>query len=140
MIEKNDLIFPELSYKIIGCAFEVFNSIGGGHKESVYQNAMKVALTEKGLKFTEQQYYPVKFNNVVVGKNFFDFYVEEKVIVELKSSTRFTKPHYDQVLNYLHVSDIKLALLISFGIEEVRAKRVVNFKTIGSSSPIHSDS
>lgn len=132
MLERKDLIFPELSYKIIGCAYDVFNSIGGGHKEVVYQKAMFVALKEIGLNFTEQLYYPVKYNNVVVGKNFFDFHVEEKIIVELKSTSRFTKPHYDQVLNYLNVSDIKLALLISFGKEEVRCKRVVNFKTINS--------
>jgi len=48
MVERKDLIYPDLSYKIIGCAFEVFNSIGGGHKESVYQNAMEVALRQKG--------------------------------------------------------------------------------------------
>lgn len=130
MLERNDLIYPDLSYQIIGCAYEVFNAIGGGHKEIVYQRAMAVALKAKGLNFTEQHYYPVKFNNVVVGKNFFDFYVEEKIVVEIKSASRFTKSNYDQVVNYLNVSDMKLALLISFGAEEVRCKRLVNFKEL----------
>jgi GxxExxY protein len=132
MLEKKDLVFPELSYKIIGCAYDVFNSIGGGHKEIVYQRAMALSLKGKGLAFTEQFYYPVKFNDITVGKNFFDFNIDEKIVVELKSANRFTKPHYDQVLNYLHVSGVKLALLISFGSEEVRCKRVVNFKTVNS--------
>jgi len=79
------------------------------------------------LNYKKENYYPVKFNGVVVGKNFFDFYVEEKIVVELKSAGRFSKSNYDQVLNYLHVSKVKLALLISFGSEEVRCKRVVNF-------------
>jgi GxxExxY protein len=130
MLERGDLIYPDLSYQIIGCAYDVFNSIGGGHKEIVYQRAMSLALKAKGVMYTEQHYYPVKYNDTVVGKNFFDFYIEEKIVVELKSASRFTKPNYDQVLNYLNISNIKLALLISFGAEEVRCKRVVNFKTI----------
>ena len=106
MLEKKDIIYPELSYKIISCAFDVFNSIGGGHKEMVYQKAMRISLKEKGLNFTEQLYYPVKYNNIVISKNFFDFCVEEKIVVELKSAGRFTKANYEQVLNYLNVSNL----------------------------------
>jgi GxxExxY protein len=132
MLEKKDLLYPDLSYQIIGCAYDVFNSISGGHKEVVYQNALSIALEEKGLAFTKEQYYPVKYNDIVVGKNFFDFYVEEKIVVELKSASRFSKANYDQVLNYLNVSKVNLALLISFGNEEVRCKRVVNFKELNT--------
>jgi GxxExxY protein len=104
MVEKKELVYPDLSYRIIGCAFDVFNSLGGGHKEIVYQRAMEVALREKGIVFTKEQYYPVKYNDIVVGRNYFDFYVEEKIVVELKSAGRFSKPNYDQVINYLNVS------------------------------------
>ena len=87
------------------------------------------------LKRVEQQvYYPVTFKNTVVGKNFFDFLIDNKIIVEIKSLSRFTKAHYDQVLNYLTTSRLQLALLINFGLEEVKCKRVVNFKDI----PTHS--
>jgi GxxExxY protein len=134
MLERKDILYPDLSYKIIGCAYDVFNSIGGGHKEIVYQKAMSIALRKVGLNYSEQLYYPVKYNDEVVGKNFFDFCIEEKIVIELKSSQRFTKSHYDQVLNYLNVSNLKLALLVSFGNEEVRCKRVVNFKTINTDS------
>ena len=130
MFQRNDIVYPDLSFKIIGCAFDVFNSIGGGHKESVYQKAMALALQEKGLIYTKEQYYPVKYNGVVVGKNFFDFYVEEKIVVELKAARGFTKANYDQVSNYLTVSQVKLALLITFGQTEVRCKRVVNFQEL----------
>src|SRR5947207_1192552 len=106
VLERNDLVYPDLSYKIIGCAYDVFNLIGGGHKEVVYQRAMSVALKEKGINFVGQHYYSVKFNDIVVGKNFFDLYIEEKVVVELKSAGRFTKSNYDQVLNYLNVSGL----------------------------------
>ena len=134
MLERKDIVYPDLSYKIIGCSFDVFNSIGGGHKEIVYQKAMSIALKETGLNYTEQLYYPVKYNDIVIGKIFFDFCVEEKIVVELNSAGRFTKANYDQVLNYLNVSNLKLALLISFGNEEVRCKRVINFKTINADS------
>ncbi len=129
-VYKKDLLFPELSYEIVGCAYEVFNEIGGGHKEKTYQNAMRIALSAKGIKFTEQLYYPVLFKSSVVEKGFFDFFVEDKIVVELKSLGRFTKGDFDQVNNYLNNSGIKLALLITFGQDEVRIKRMVNFKTI----------
>ena len=125
---KNDLIYPELSYKIVGCAFEVFNEVGGSHKESIYQKGMSIAFKNQLLNFKEQVYYSVTFKNNVIGKNFFDFLIEEKIIVELKSLGHFTKGHYDQVLNYLKVSGLKLAILISFGQNEVKYKRVINFQ------------
>ncbi len=132
MPANKSFIYSDLSYQIIGCAFEVFNSLGGGHKEVVYQKAMSLALRAKGIVYTEQHYYPVKYKDTVVGRIFFDFYVDEKIVVELKSSNRYTKANYDQVLNYLKVSNIKLALLISFGNEEVRCKRVVNFEELNN--------
>lgn len=131
---KKDLVFPDLSYKIIGCAFEVFNQLGSGHKEIVYHKALAIAFGVQKLNFTEEVYYPVEFNNVVVGRNFFDFLIQDKVIVEIKSLSRFSKAHFEQTSNYLNVSGLKLALLINFGKENVQCKRVVNFKTINSDS------
>ena len=129
---RKDLIYPELSYQIIGCAFEVFNEVGGGHKESVYQKAMSIAFQKKNLKFQEQLYFPLKFKDNLVGKNFFDFNVEEKIIVELKARTRFSKADYTQVLEYLNDKKLKLSLLINFTLTEVICKRVINFAALNS--------
>lgn len=129
---RKDLVFPELSYEIIGCAFEVYNEVGGGHKESVYQKAMSIAFQKKNLKFQEQLYFPLKFKGSLVGKNFFDFYVEEKIIVELKARTRFSKADYTQVLEYLNDKKLQLALLINFTLNEVICKRVINFNALDS--------
>ena len=131
-LKRDDLVYPDLSYKIIGCAFEVFNEIGSGHKELAYQKALKISFESNGLAVKEQVYYPLTFKNEVLGRNYFDFLVDEKIIVEIKSLSKFTKGHYDQVLNYLNTSGLKLALLINFSIEEMKCKRVVNFKTIKS--------
>ena len=129
---RKDLVFPELSYEIIGCAFEVYNEVGGGHKENVYQKAMSIAFQKKNLRFQEQLYFPIKFKGNLVGKNFFDFNVEEKIIVELKARTRFSKADYEQVLEYLNDKKFKLALLINFTLNEVVCKRVINFNAVDS--------
>jgi GxxExxY protein len=127
---KQDLLYPELSYKVIGCAFEVYNEIGGGHKELTYHNALEIALKNKGLECKSELYYPVKFQSVSVGKNYFDFLVDEKIVVEIKSADRFTKANFDQLINYLVVSNLKLGLLISFGRTEVKYKRILNIELL----------
>ena len=126
----------DIAYKIIGCAFEVFNEIGSGHKELAYQKALGISFKSKDLTFKEQVYFPLTFKNEVIGRNYFDFLVDEKIVVEIKSLSKFTKGHYDQVLNYLNTSGLKLALLINFGTEEVKCKRVVNFKAVNPDSQI----
>ncbi len=133
-LQRKDLVFPELSYKIIGCAFEVFNQLGSGHKEIVYHKALAVEFSNQKLNFKDEVYYPVEFKKVVVGRNYFDFLIDDKIIVEIKSLTRFSKAHFDQTSNYLNVSSLRLALLINFGVEGVQCKRVINFNTIVSLS------
>ena len=133
-LHKNDLAYPDLSYKIIGCAFEVFNQLGNGHKEIVFHRALAVEFANKKLSFSEEVYFPVDFKGTNVGRNYVDFLVDDKVIVEIKSLSRFSKGHFDQTRNYLTVAGLKLALLINFGSEGVQCKRVVNFKIIDTNS------
>ncbi len=126
IIKRPDLVYPELSYKIVGCAFEVYNQLGFGHPEKVYQRAMAEVFKSKSIPFTEQVYYPVKVNKKTISKNFFDFLVEDKIVVELKKDNRFSKQHIDTVNEYLNVSKIKLAILINFTRTEVVYKRILN--------------
>jgi GxxExxY protein len=127
---KIDLLYPELSYKIVGCAYEVYNEIGDSHKERTYHNAMAVSFQKAGISAKSELYYPVKFGEVTVGKNYFDFLVDDQIVVELKTSDRFTKAHFDQLQNYLLVSNIKLGLLIAFCTKEVKFKRVLNISLL----------
>ena len=120
------MLFPELSYQIIGCAYDVFNELGFGHPEKFYQRAFAEALKKRDILFTEQLYFPVKFNEKIVGKMFFDFFVAEKIIIELKKDTRFSKQNIDQVNQYLKTTGITLALLIKFSAQGVVYKRMVN--------------
>ena len=99
---------------------------GGGHHERYYQRALSEALLAKKLAFKEQVYAPLRFNGKIIGKNFFDFLVENKIIIEIKKGNRFSTKHINQVLEYLKTSNLKLAILINFGQYEVSSTRVLN--------------
>ena len=124
----DDLIYPELSYKIVGCAFEVYNELGFGHAEKIYQKALAISFTKHKLNFKEQVHYPIKFQGELVGKGYCDFLVEEKIIVELKKEDRFSKANIEQVNQYLKSSNLKLGLLINFSKSGAICKRIVNIK------------
>lgn len=126
-LKRKDLILPELSYKIVGCAFDVHNSIGSGHPEKYYQKALATSFKKAGIIFEEQVYCALKYQDEIIGKNFLDFLVDKKIVVEIKKGKHYAKKNIDQVLEYLKISGLKLALLIHFGNESVGFQRVVNF-------------
>ena len=125
-LRRDDLVYPELSYEIIGCVYDVWDELGPGHLEKVYQKALGIALARRNLAYTEQIHYPLKFKGELVGKGILDFLVEEKVILEIKKNDVFSKPNIEQVLNYLKLSQLKLAILINFGKSGIKTKRIVN--------------
>lgn len=126
---KQDLLHPELSYEIVGCAYKVLDELGKGHMEKVYQKALAVAFKLKGLQYKEQVHYSVKFENEIVGRGFLDFLVEDKIIVELKKEENFSKANIDQVLNYLKLSKLELGILINFTRDGLKFKRIVNIES-----------
>ncbi len=126
IVRRSDLLYPELSYLIIGCAFDVYNSLGSGHHEKYYQRALIEAFTEKQITFQTEISSPLSYKGKVVGRNRLDFLVDGKVIVELKKGNNFSKTHVDQVLEYLQTYQHKLAILINFGSQGVVFKRIVN--------------
>lgn len=123
---RNDLIYPELSFKIVGCAFEVYNALGFGHSEKYYQKALAILFRKHGLIFKEQVYFPLKFQNEILGKGYCDFVVDGKIIVELKKNARFSKANIEQVNQYLKSSGLKLAILINYTPSGVIFKRILN--------------
>jgi GxxExxY protein len=128
MLNRGDIIYPDLSYKIVGCAFEVYNALGGGLLESQYQRAMAKEFELRGLKFREQVHYPVEYKGVSIGKGFMDFLIEDKIVVELKRGEHFSRNHINQVNAYLLHSGCQLGLLIQFAKDEVRVKRILNLR------------
>ncbi len=129
IIQKQDLIYPELCYKLVGLAYTVFNELGHGHLEKIYQKAYAKELKEANILYKEQAPYQVIYKEEVIGNNYLDFLIEDKLIIELKRSDFYSKKYIDQVSNYIKVSNLKLAILINFTSNGVRVKRIVNAQT-----------
>ncbi|MBV6449581.1 MAG: hypothetical protein MHPDNHAH_00293 [Anaerolineales bacterium] len=115
----------EITAKIIGCAYEVSNTLGIGFVEKVYENALVLATRKTGLGVEQQ--YPIKvvFDGVVVGEFFADLFVEKRVLVELKAVSTLTQEHTAQALNYLRATGAEVCLLINFGKSKIEIKRLL---------------
>ena len=118
------LLHSELTKTIIGCAFDVSNEIGAGFLESVYENALAIALREFGVAVRQQAPIQVYFRGQSVGTFFADLLVENRVIVELKAVSALAQHHEAQLLNYLSATDIQVGLLINFGIPKMQYRRL----------------
>ncbi|PIV38470.1 MAG: GxxExxY protein [Candidatus Portnoybacteria bacterium CG02_land_8_20_14_3_00_45_8] len=121
-----ELIHKELTYKIIGVLYEVFNELGYGYQEKYYQKATALALKKHGLKFKEQVYTPVKFQKNKIGKYFLDFVIENKVVLEIKKNDKFFKSDITQLFAYLKATNLKLGLIANFTKNGVKIKRIAN--------------
>ena len=104
----------ELTSAILECCFEVSNELGAGFLESVYEKALVVALSQKGLEVIAQTALKVKFRNVIVGDFYADLIVNGKVLIELKTVSRILSEHKAQAINYLNATGIEVGLLVNF--------------------------
>lgn len=109
------LLHAELTEKIIACAYDVYNQLGFGFSEKVYENAMTIKIAQKNLAVVQQAPVNVFFEKQLVGEYFSDLLVENKVIVELKAVSILSKAHEAQLVNYLKDTGIKVGLLVNFG-------------------------
>ena len=107
--------FAELTERIIGVYYAVYNELGHGFLEGVYQRAMAIALAAEGLHIACEVPISVWFRGVNVGDFRADLVVEEKILVELKAAQALDRTHEAQVLNYLRATRLELALLFNFG-------------------------
>jgi GxxExxY protein len=110
----------EVSYKIRGAIFKVYNTLGPGLLESAYEAALSYELQTAGLKVKQQVPLPLIYNEVRLDVGYrLDLLVEEKVIIEIKSVENIGEVHHKQVLTYLKLSGIKLGLLVNFNCDEI---------------------
>ena len=115
----------ELTEAIIGSAFEVYNILGYGFLEKVYQRALQVELLQRGYSAESEPAIKVKFKGVIVGDYAADLLVDDKAIVELKVAKKYNPKDEPQLLNELKATEMKVGLLINFGKEKVEFKRFV---------------
>lgn len=122
---KSDLLYPELSYQIVGACYDAYNGLGYGFQEKQYQRAIALALTKRDITFQRELYVPIRFEGKIVGRYYLDFLVAESVAVELKIANEVYDTHVAQLLGYLRATSTHLGLLVHFTQQGVKVKRLV---------------
>jgi len=123
---RKTLIYSDLTHKIIGALFNVFNDIGPGHKESFYQKGVACELKEIGLIFKEQLPAKIIYKGKNIGIYYFDFLIDGRVVLEIKVRNFFSAKDIDQLYSYLKVRNLKLGIIAHFTKTGVKFKRIVN--------------
>ena len=120
----------DLSYEIIGAALEVHRILGPGLLESAYEECLCYELDQRGLSYKRQQWLPMRYKNIVVREKMYriDVWVEDKVIVDIKSVEQIPLVYKKQVLTYLQQTGCKFGLLLNFNVNLLRdgIERIVN--------------
>ncbi|MFZ0482491.1 MAG: GxxExxY protein [Desulfobacterales bacterium] len=117
--------YQELTEKIIGCAYRIYNKMGFGFLESVYEKCMLIELHKEGLKAEAQRSITVSYDNEIVGEFIADIIVEDTIILELKSVKQIVKAHEVQLVNYLVATGKPVGLVLNFGERKVEIKRKI---------------
>lgn len=115
----------ELTGKIIGCAMEVHKYLGNGFQEVVYQRALSIELNMQGIEHIREQEMPLQYKGFDVGTRRVDFFVENKIMVEIKAVKELEDVHLAQAINYLEAYGMEIGLLINFGNTSLQFKRVM---------------
>jgi len=117
-------LYQEMTERIIKCFYEVYNTLGYGYLESVYESALEIELKRNGLFVERQKEISVHYKGEVVGIFRMDLVVEKKIIIELKATSAILPVHESQVIHYLKSSGMKLGYLVNFG-EKINFKRMI---------------
>jgi GxxExxY protein len=118
----------ELTYKIIGCAMKVHNTMGPGFQEVIYQRCLAIELEKVRLDFAREQEQALYYDKIFVGTRRADFVVENRVVVEIKALVKLEDVHIAQAKNYTVAYDFPLGLLINFGSQSLEYKLIFNPK------------
>jgi len=115
----------DLTQKIIGCAMRVHSVLGNGFQEVIYQRALAIEMRRKGLTFSREHEMEIFYKDESVGTRRVDFFVEGKIMLELKALLQLEDVHLAQAINYLEAYNMQIGLLINFGSKSLQFKRVM---------------
>ena len=121
--------YSELTSKIIGCAMSVHKTLGNGFQEVIYQRALAIEMDLAGIEFKREFEMPIFYRNQQIGTRRVDFFVDNKVSVEIKAIS-VDNSHFAQAINYLEAYNLEIGLLINFGETSLKFKRLENKKYI----------
>ncbi|MEI6555618.1 MAG: GxxExxY protein [Paludibacter sp.] len=120
-----ELLHKEISEKVIKCYYKVYNTLGYGFLEKVYENALSYELQKLGLKVKCQHPIEVFYENMIVGTYYADIVVDEKIIIELKAVSNLSIEHEYQLINYLKATHIELGFMMNFGKQSEYKRKVL---------------
>ena len=122
----DELLFKEECYKIIGLCMKVHSLLGKGFKEIVYKDALELELQKSEIPYQRERPFRIGYEGIFLSRRFdADFFVFNHIILEIKASACLHPDNFTQTLNYLKVAGIKLGLLINFGEERLKFRRIV---------------
>ncbi|WP_412560055.1 MULTISPECIES: GxxExxY protein [Winogradskyella] len=122
----SNLLYNEDTYKIIGICMEVHRQLGKGFNEAVYGDALEIEFIDNNVNYSREIKYGIEYKgNILRHKYKADFIIDEKIVLEIKAVSCLTDSHIKQTLNYLAVSKLKLGLLINFGEDSLKHRRVI---------------
>ncbi|OGI70516.1 hypothetical protein A3A09_00695 [Candidatus Nomurabacteria bacterium RIFCSPLOWO2_01_FULL_42_20] len=124
--EKGKLVYEDESYKIRGACFSVYNNLGSGHKELVYQKALAIELEKANLQTEREKTLPINYAGEKIGYYKPDFIIEKKIIIEIKAVPFMPKDYEQQLIHYLKGTNFKLGFLINFGSNKLDIRRRIN--------------
>ena len=121
------LLYPKESYDITGCLLNVYNHLGCGFLEAVYQEALEIEFKSAGIPYRREVRLPIYYRGILLQKEYYaDFICFDKIIVELKAVSAIADIHKSQVLNYLKATGYELGIIANFGAASLETKRVCN--------------
>lgn len=129
--------YSDITEKIIGASMRVHGALGNGFQEVIYQRALAVELEEINVNFKREMEMPIYYKGRNIGERRVDFFVEEKIMVELKAIIQLENVHLAQAKNYLEAYNIEIGLLINFGSASLQFKRLENQKYVGNPFPLN---
>ncbi|MEO6148603.1 MAG: GxxExxY protein [Mucilaginibacter sp.] len=118
--------YSEVTGSIIGCAMKVHATLGNCFQEVIYQRCLAIEMHKQNLAFTREMEMPIYYDDIEVGTRRVDFFVEDKIMVELKAVTKLEDGHLAQAINYLEAYKMETGLLINFGSKSLEFKRITN--------------
>ena len=123
-----DYKYKEITEKIIGSSMKVHSTLGNGFQEVIYQRALEIEMLDAGLHFSREFNMPIYYKGRQIGERRVDFFVEEKIMVEIKAIIELENVHLAQAKNYLEAYNMQVGLLLNFGSISLQVKRLGNPK------------
>ncbi len=122
----NNVLYADLSYKLMAAVFEVHNQLGPGFTENIYEEALAVELSERGIPFERQKSIQIFYKNNSVGNYRLDFVIYNLIILAIKAVSEILDIFKQQVLSYLAASGFRLSILVNFGGQRVQSVRIAH--------------